>query len=245
MNNINLYHGDCLQIMSKLDIKFDCCITDLPYGTTPLLWDEMIPHNKMWDFLHKLIKEDGAICLFGQQPFSSLLRCSNLTQYKYDWYWQKERLTNVFQVKRRPGKVIETISVFFKKSPIYNAQKTKHEGKKVTNKIGKNAKWSVTQANYNQTTKPFEYKDDGTRYPIQVIKLNRDNNYKRLHPTQKPVDLIQMLVKTYTNENDIVLDFTAGSGTTGIACMNLNRKCVLIEKEQSYCQMIVKRLKEI
>jgi site-specific DNA-methyltransferase (adenine-specific) len=244
-NFVTLYKGDCLEIMPELNIKFDSCITDLPYETTPIEWDLKIPFNEMWKNLDILIKENGAICLFGQEPFSSLLRCSNLKNYRYDWYWQKERLTNVFQVKRRPGKMIETISVFFEKQGVYNPQKTIHEGKKVTNKIGDNARWSITQANYNAKTKPFEYNDDGTRFPLQLLKLNRDNNYQRLHPTQKPVSLIEYLIKTYTNENDIVLDFTAGSGTTGIACMNTNRRCVLIEKEEKYCEIIVKRLKEV
>lgn len=241
---VTLYKGDCIEIMPELKEKFDVCITDLPYETTPIEWDLKIPFNEMWKNLDKLIKENGAICLFGQEPFSSLLRCSNLKNYRYDWYWQKERLTNVFQVKRRPGKMIETISIFFEKQGTYNPQKTIHKGKKVTNKIGDKARWSITQANYNAKTKPFEYNDNGTRFPLQLLKINRDNNHQRLHPTQKPVELIEYLIKTYTNENDIVLDFTAGSGTTGVACMNTNRKCVLIEKEEKYCDIIVERLKQ-
>ena len=121
-----LYNGDCITIMKQLieeGVKVDCIITDLPYGTTPCPWDVIIPFNEMWDCINKIIKPDGAILLFGQEPFSSLLRSSNIKNYKYDWYWKKERLTNVFQVKRRPGKVVENISVFYKKQPIYNPQK--------------------------------------------------------------------------------------------------------------------------
>ena len=241
---VTLYNADCIDILSKLEIKCDCCITDLPYGTTPLQWDSIIPSEFIWENLSRIIKQAGAICLFGQQPFSSLLRCSNLKDYRYDWYWQKQRVTNVFQVKRRPGKMIQTISVFFKKNGTYNPQKTIHTGKMVSNKIGKNARWSITQANYNPKTKPFEYIDNGLRYPIQLIKINRDDVHKRLHPTQKPVQLIEYLIKTYTNQGECILDFTSGSGTTGVACMNTKRKCILIEKDQKYCQITKKRLQQ-
>lgn len=248
LNNINLYHGDCIEIMKKLindGVLVDCIITDLPYGTTPCPWDIIIPFEDMWECINKIIKPNGAIVLFGQEPFSSLLRVSNIKNYKYDWIWKKERLTNVFQVKRRPGKVVENISVFYKKQPTYNPQKTKYDGPLRSNKIGDNAGFSITQTG-GGGTKPIEYHDDGTRYPLQIIEFNRDSMYEeKYHPTQKPIELLEYLIKTYTNEGEIVLDFTMGSGSTGVACKNLNRKFIGIESNEEYYNISNKRIYEI
>lgn len=245
-DNIKIYHGDCIPIMNRLinrGIKVDAIICDPPYGTTPLKWDNLIPADEMWDCLHKLSKENTPVVLFGQEPFSSMLRVSNIKDYKYDWYWEKERLTNVFQVKRRPGKIIETISVFYKSQPTYNPQKTIYTGPPRSNKIGPNAKFSSTQ-DPNSKIKPLEYIDDGTRYPLQIIKVNRDSMYDtKYHETQKPVSLMEYLVKTYTNEGDTVLDFTMGSGTTGVACKNLNRGFIGIELDKHYFEISKSRLK--
>lgn len=244
--NIKIYNGDCLDIMQQLidnNIVVDCIITDLPFGTTPCPWDVIIPFDEMWSCINKIIKPDGAVVLFGQEPFSSLLRVSNINDYKYDWIWQKERLTNVFQVKRRPGKVVENISVFYKKQPTYNPQKTKYEGPLRTNKIGEGG-FSITQTG-NSRTKPIEYNDDGSRYPIQVIKFNRDSMYdEKFHPTQKPIALCEYLIKTYTNENETVLDFTMGSGSTGVACLNTNRKFIGIERDKEYFEIAKRRIFE-
>lgn len=248
LNNINLYHGDCIEIMKKLindGVLVDCIITDLPYGTTPCPWDIIIPFEDMWECINKIIKPNGAIVLFGQEPFSSLLRVSNIKNYKYDWIWKKERLTNVFQVKRRPGKVVENISVFYKKQPTYNPQKTKYDGPLRSNKIGDNAGFSITQTG-GGGTKPIEYHDDGTRYPLQIIEFNRDSMYEeKYHPTQKPIELLEYLIKTYTNKGEIVLDFTMGSGSTGVACKNLNRKFIGIESNEEYYNISNKRIYEI
>ena len=223
-------------------VKVDCIITDLPYGTTPCPWDVIIPFEDMWECINKIIKPNGAVVLFGQEPFSSLLRVSNIKNYKYDWIWKKERLTNVFQVKRRPGKVVENISVFYKKQPTYNPQKTKHEGLLRSNKIGDKAGFSITQSS-GGSLKPTEYIDDGTRYPLQIIECNRDSMYDtKFHPTQKPVSLLEYLVKTYTNEGETVLDFTMGSGSTGVACKNLNRKFIGIELNEEYYNISHKRI---
>ena len=248
LNDINLYKGDCIEIMKQLindGVLVDCIITDLPYGTTPCPWDIIIPFEDMWECINKIIKPNGAVVLFGQEPFSSLLRVSNIKNYKYDWIWKKERLTNVFQVKRRPGKVVENISVFYKKQPTYNPQKTKYNGPLRSNKIGDNAGFSITQTG-GGGPKPIEYHDDGTRYPLQIIEFNRDSMYEeKYHPTQKPIELLEYLIKTYTNEGEIVLDFTMGSGSTGVACKNLNRKFIGIELNEEYYNISNKRIYEI
>ena len=240
-----LYNGDCIEVMKQLIsecVTVDCIITDLPYGTTPCPWDIIIPFDEMWDCINKIIKPNGAVVLFGQEPFSSLLRVSNIKNYKYDWIWKKERLTNVFQVKRRPGKIVENISVFYKKQPTYNPQKTKHEGPLRSNKIGDNARFSITQ-NGGSSMKPMEYVDDGTRYPLQIIECNRDSMYDtKFHPTQKPVSLLENLIKTYTNEGETVLDFTMGSGSTGVACVNTNRNFIGIELNTEYYNIADKRI---
>lgn len=242
---INIYNGDCLTVMKQLiieGVQVDCIITDLPYGTTPCPWDIIIPFDEMWECINKIIKHNGAIVLFGQEPFSSLLRVSNIKNYKYDWIWKKERLTNVFQVKRRPGKIVENISVFYKKQPTYNPQKTKYDGPLRSNKIGDNARFSVTQTG-ESGPKPMEYHDDGTRYPLQIIECNRDSMYDtKYHPTQKPVSLLETLIKTYTNEGETVLDFTMGSGSTGVACNNTNRNFIGIELNKEYFDIAKMRL---
>ena len=242
-DNIELLQGDCLETIKNIpDKSIDLVLTDPPYDTTPLTWDKKIPKELLWNEYYRICKPNSAIVIFGQEPFSSLLRISNLKDYKYDWIWEKERLTNVFQIKKRCGKTIENIMVFYKEQCIYNPQKNKHEGKLVTNKIGENAKWSVTQAGYNAKTKPFEYHDDGTRYPTQLLKFNRDNPRERLHPTQKPVELLEYLIKTYTNENMIVLDTFMGSGSTGVACINTNRKFIGIELDENYFEIAQNRI---
>ena len=245
---INLYNGDCIEVMKQLiyeGVRVDCIIADLPYGTTPCPWDVIIPFEDMWECINKIIKQNGAVVLFGQEPFSSLLRISNINNYKYDWIWKKERLTNVFQVKRRPGKVVENISVFYKKQPTYNIQKTKYDGQLRSNKIGDNARFSITQDG-GGGHKPMEYHDDGTRYPLQIIEFHRDSMYDtKFHPTQKPIELLEFLIKTYTNEGEIVLDFTMGSGSTGVACKNLNRKFIGIELSEEYYNISYKRIKDM
>ncbi len=237
-----LYKGDCLKIMELFEKNvFDAIITDLPYGATRFKWDFVIPFDEMWKRLKKIRKDRTPIVLFGSEPFSSLLRISNLKEYKYDWYWQKERVVNVFQVKKRAGLVIETISVFYKKQCLYNPQKTKYDGKKRTNKVKNGTLGKLID---NSCKTPKEYQDDGTRYPIQVLKFKRDILKSNLHPTQKPIALMEYLVKTYTNENDLVLDFTCGSGTTLVACEKLNRRWIGIELEEQYCEITKRRIEE-
>lgn len=240
---IQLYNDDCFNVFSHIkDKSIDCVICDPPYGTTPITWDKVLSFENLWREYDRIVKPSGAVVIFSQEPFASYLRISNIKDYKYDWYWEKERLTNVFQVKKRCGKTVENIVVFYKQQCTYNPQKKKYLGKRVVNKIGENARWSVTQAGYNPTTKPLEYNDDGTRYPTQVLRINRDNLRNGVHPTQKPVELLKYLVETYTNDGDFVLDNCMGSGTTGVACKLLNRNFIGIEIDKNYFNIAQERI---
>lgn len=234
-----LFQGDCLDIMPLIpDNSIDLILTDPPYGTTACKWDSVIPFEPMWEQLNRIIKPNGAIVLFGGEPFSSALRMSNIKNYKYDWYWEKERLTNIAQVKKRAGKTVENICVFYEKQPLYKPQMTVYSGRKRTNKV-KNGKMGVLTD--SSTKKVVEYQDNGLRYPTQVLKYQRDTLKSNLHPTQKPVALLEYLIKTYTLENETVLDFTIGSGSTGVACKNLNRRFIGIEKDNKYFEIACQR----
>ena len=242
MSNIQLYNGDCLDIIPQLvneGIKVDAIITDIPYGTTSCEWDSIIPLEKMWKCIKDIRKDNSAIVLFGNEPFNSYLRISNIDEYKYDIYWQKERATNIFQLKKRPAKVIETINVFYKTQCTYNPQMVVYDGPKRTNKV-KNGKLGILVDSQNR--KPHEYVDKGVRYPLQIVQFKRDILTSNLHPTQKPLALMEWLVKTYTNEGDTVLDFTMGSGTTGVACKNTNRNFIGIEKDENYFNIALNRI---
>ena len=237
---IDLRYGDCLDIMQEIpNNSIDCIICDLPYGTTACSWDIVIPFDKLWTEYKRITKPNTAIILFGQEPFSSLLRVSNLSDYRYDIYWEKERLTNINQVKRRVGKTVETISVFYKKQCTYNPQMIKYTGKPRSNKVKNGKLGKLSDCNEKPV---FEYRDNGLRYPTQVWKFKRDCLTNNLHPTQKPLALIEELVKTYSNEGDIILDNCMGSGTTGVACKNLNRNFYGIEKDKKYFDIAHKRI---
>ena len=239
MSKIDLYHGDCLEVMDELvkkGVKVDAIITDIPYGTTACSWDVVIPFDEMWDRITKLSNPTTPILLFGNEPFSSALRLSNIKNYKYDIYWQKEKPINLFLMKKRFGKVVENICVFYKKQCTYNPQMTIYTGKDKSN---------IPKASIGELCggkKGIPYVDNGTRYPLQVLKINRDNLLARLHPTQKPLELMEYLVKTFTNEGDTVLDFTMGSGTTGVACKNLNRNFIGIELDENYYKIAKERI---
>ena len=243
MKELNrIYNEDCLVGMRDIpDKSIDCIICDPPYGSTSCAWDVIIPFDKLWEQYKRIIKPNGAILIFGQEPFSSFLRLSNLDWYKYDIYWQKERLTNIQQVKRRVGKDVETISVFYDKQCTYNPQMIKYDGPKRTNKI-KDGKLGTLTDSANK--KPFEYNDTGWRYPTQVWKYQRDILTSNIHPTQKPLLLIEDLVKTYTNEGDVVLDNCAGSGTTMIACINTNRNYIGFETDEGYYKICLERIEK-
>ena len=236
MKRYELYHGDCLEVMDKLieqGVKVDMILTDLPYGVTACKWDSVIPFDEMWVRLNKLIKHNGAIVLFGSEPFSSALRMSNIKNFKYDWVWRKSRFANQMLAKKQPLKITENISVF--NSKIYIPQgliecnKITKQGKRVTDNIGGG-------------TRRSEYKQQYTNYPRNILEYSSVG--KTVHPTQKPVDLLEYLIKTYTNENEVVLDFTMGSGSTGVACMNTNRKFIGIELDENYFNIAKQRTEE-
>lgn len=238
-----LLQGDCLELMQDIpNASIDMILCDLPYGTTQCKWDTIIPFELLLEQYNRIIKDDGAILLFGQEPFSSHLRLSNLQDYKYDIYWEKERLTNIQQVKRRVGKTVETISVFYKKQCTYHPQMVKYEGKPRSNKVKNGTLGELTD---NATKAVKEYKDTGLRYPTQVWKFKRDCLKSNLHPTQKPVALLKELIKTFSNEGDTVLDNCMGSGSTGVACLNTGRRFIGIELDERYFEVAKKRLEEV
>lgn len=239
---MQLYQGDCIEIMTKIpDKSIDCVLCDLPYGTTQCSWDVIIPFDKLWEQYNRIVKDNGVIILFGQEPFSTLLRASNLKDYKYDIYWEKERLTNITQVKKRVGKTVETISIFYKKQCTYNPQMIPYYGPKRSNKV-KNGKLGSLTDTQNHSVK--EYEDVGLRYPTQVWRFKRDILTSNLHPTQKPLALCEELIKTFTNEGDIVLDNCMGSGTTGVACKNTKRGFIGIELDSKYFALAVNRINQ-
>lgn len=238
----NLFNGDCLEVMKDIpDGSIDAIITDPPYGTTACKWDSVIDLDLMWIQLKRIIKPNGAIVLTASQPFTSILVCSNIEMFKYDWVWQKSRPTGVLNAKKQPLRNKEDILVFYKKQPNYFPQ-----GIEIVNKfVGTGA----TKANQNgnatgkiNQTKDGKYFQENGNYPRQIIEFKSEGN--TVHPTQKPVPLMEYLIKTYTQENETVLDFTMGSGTTGIACVNLNRNFIGIEQDQKYFDIAKKRIDE-
>jgi len=239
---LNLIHGDCLEIMKTIpDVSIDAIITDPPYGTTNCKWDAVIPFDLMWSELNRIVKDNGVIALFGNQPFSSLLVTSNLKMYKHDWVWKKTIPKGHLNSKKYPMKIYEMIHVFSKTTPKYNPQMWESKPMNTVYKSGGNGKDStynfmktINQDNINRTS----------RFPQDVIEFTEltGNSKQRVHPTQKPVELMEYLVKTYTNENDTVLDFTMGSGTTGVACKNFNRNFIGIEKDDNYFKIASNRI---
>ena len=215
-------------------------------GTTACRWDSVIPFDEMWDRINKLIKPNGAICLFGSEPFSSKLRMSNIENFKYDWYWNKNKPSGALIAKKQPMKAVETISVFYKKQCVYNPQmieRTEEELKK----LSKKSVYTIgTEVDDRKWGKSGNRNDNKLKYPKNILNhktvFNRSKE-KVPHPTQKPVDLLEYLIKTYTNEGELVLDFTMGSGSTGVACMNLNRKFIGIEIEEKYFNIAKDRIR--
>ncbi len=247
----SLHKGDCLEVMDQLiadGVIVDSIICDPPYGTTACKWDAIIPLDKMWERLHKLIKPDGAIILFGSEPFSSTLRMSNIKSYKYDWKWEKPNGANFLNFKYQPAKVHEDIMVFGKKATSYSKRGNlayfpqMEMGAPYTQKSGKQ-KTDNANTSVRSKIKQTVTQNKGERYPRSIQKFTKDKG--STHPTQKPEKLMAFLVKTYTNENETVLDFTMGSGTTGAACKKTNRNFIGIEIDEEFFTTAQKRIDNI
>ena len=237
---IQLIQGECLTEMQKIESgSIDAIITDPPYGTTACKWDSVIPFEPMWEQLHRIIKPNAAIVLFGSEPFSSALRMSNIKNYKYDWKWLKSRTTGFQMAKKRPMKDYEDILVFYKKQPTYfNTELIKLE--KPINSWRKNGKGGNA---LNEVKTKKDRKQTHTNFNRQTLKFNNEHNVgKNTHPTQKPVALMEYLIKTYTQESETVLDFTMGSGSTGVAAKNLNRSFIGIEQDPNYFKIAEERI---
>ncbi len=237
---MKLYKGDCLEVMKGIPAgSVDMILCDLPYGTTKCKWDSIINLYELWLQYERIIKGNGAIVLTAQTPFDKVLGCSNLNLLKYEWIWEKGNATGHLNAKKMPMKAHENILVFYKKPPTYNPQKTTgHKRKVSTTEHGRNSKKSDV---YNKDKGKVTY-DSTERYPRSLQFFASDKQKSKLHPTQKPVALMEYLIKTYTNENETVLDNTMGSGTTGVACKNTNRDFIGIEMNDEYYDVACKRL---
>jgi DNA modification methylase len=236
------YQGDCLVEMDKIaDKSVDMILCDLPYGTTACKWDSVIPFQPLWKQYERIIKDNGAIVLTATQPFTSFLITSNIKIFRYEWIWEKERGVNFLFANKQPMKVHENVCVFYKKQPIYNPQKT--EGGKPVNSRGSRGKgnkeeydalWTSVVRNESEKTI--------MKYPRTVVEFNSIGRGLNVHPTQKPIELMEYLIKTYTNEGEIVLDNCMGSGTTGVACKKTGRHFIGIEKDEKYFEIAVSRV---
>ena len=239
---IKLLQGDCLELMKKIpDKSIDMILCDLPYGTTRNKWDSTIDLDKLWQQYNRVIKDNGAIALFAQTPFDKVLGSSNLKMLKYEWIWEKDNATGFLNSKKMPLKIHENILIFYKSLPTYNPQmRTGFKPYKCKQGHGSSS-W-----NYDENFGGHITESNGERYPIDIIKFNRDKD--KLHKTQKPVPLLEYLIKTYTNEGDLVLDNCMGSGSTGVACINTNRNFIGMELNEEFFnigkQRIDERLKE-
>jgi len=242
---LKLLHGDCLELMKDIpDASIDAIITDPPYGTTACKWDSVIPFEPMWEQLKRAIKDNGAIVLFGSQPFTSTLICSNINMFRYRWIWEKEQGGNFQLAKLQPLNTVEDICVF-SKAKTANGAKLNMKYYPIMEKRNKPIKsgGNPSVSNLLNSNSMIALKKTYTEsYPKSILKFNKDHSSVRLHPTQKPVTLMEYLVKTYTKENETVLDFTMGSGTTGIACKNLNRNFIGIELDKNYFAIAESRI---
>jgi site-specific DNA-methyltransferase (adenine-specific) len=253
---IKLLQGDCLELMKNIpDKSIDMILCDLPYGTTQNKWDKIIPFEPLWEQYERIIKDNAAILLFSAQPFTTDLIISNRKMFKYEIIWKKTQKTGFYNAKKAPLRAHENILVFYKKQPTYNpiksSQKSAQIGRKRQNsdykKVSGNSWGKVSEisaANYT-------YIDDGLRYPTDVIEFSNwngalfgNNQNATKHPTQKPVSVLEYLIRTYTNEGDLVLDNCMGSGSTGVASQNLNRDFIGIELNEKYFEIANKRIYE-
>lgn len=234
MPDITLWCGDCLELMKNIsDKSVDMILCDLPYGTTQNKWDVIIPFDKLWEQYNRIIKLNGAIVLTCQQPFTSLLITSNLKNFKYCWTWYKHQCTNFLNAKKQPLRNCEDIAVFYKKQCTYNPQMTK--GKLIMKNLGGESN------NYNSFKALPHLSDE--YYPTQLLDIPQIR-IKNGHPTVKPINLLEYLIKTYSNEGDLILDNCMGSGSTGVACVNTNRNFIGIELDEKYFKVAEERIKK-
>ena len=256
MSEVKLIQGDCLDVMPKLaddGVKVDLVLTDLPYGTTSCEWDNIIPFEPMWDCINQLSNPTTPSVLFGSEPFSTLLRKSNFKNYRYDWIWEKPNSASIGIGKYQPMRYHEVISVFYKKWGQYNPQMIKRHSPRIKQGIkngyvfNSSTPQSVMKGCRDDTKNRAEKYDPNFKLPSSVLKFMSvwsNSKEKVPHPTQKPVKLLEYLIKTYTKENDTVLDFTMGSGSTGVACLQTNRNFIGIELDETYFKIAQERCKE-
>lgn len=235
-----IFDEDCITGMQKIhDKSIDMILCDLPYGTTKNKWDKIIDFKKLWEQYNRIVKDNGAIVLFAQSPFDKILACSNLKMFRYEWIWEKTHATGFLNASRCPLKAHENILVFYKKLPTYSPIKTKGH-KKVSRASHKTN--CMQSSNYGKQMHTKDY-DSDERYPTTILKFKADKQLNNLHPTQKPVDLLRYLIKTYTNENEIILDNCMGSGSTAVACYLENRN--FIGFDNGTCEKTKKSFAEI
>lgn len=234
-----IHQGDCLEVMKQIDNKsVDLILCDLPYGVTARNeWDNIIPFDKLWEQYERIIKDNGAIVLTAIQPFASAVVMSNLKIFKYEWIWEKTQGTGFLNAKKQPLRNHEQILVFYKSQPTYNPQmwqSTPYTAKRLDKSYS---------TNYGKQIRVDTINTDGKRYPLTVQKFKYDSN--KVHPTQKPVELFEYLIRTYTNDGDLVLDNCIGSGTTAIACVNTKRNFIGIKLSEEYCKIANERLTKL
>lgn len=237
---ISLLQGDCLELLPTLpDQSVDLVLADPPFGTTQCRWDIIIPLDQMWSGLKRVIKPNGAIVLNSAQPFTTKLIASNYDMFKHCWYWNKVLPRGHLNAKKMPLRVIEELVIFYNKPPTYNPQKTVGHKRKVANTVyTKTGDGKQVYGAENRNT----FYDSTERYPTGLLEISTTNQHGKIHPTEKPLALMEYFVKTYTNEGDTVLDFCMGSGTTGLACRNLNRNFIGIEKDPAYFNVAKNRI---
>ena len=234
-----IYNEDCLEGMKKIaDGSVDMILCDLPYGTTQCKWDTVIPFEPLWEQYKRVIKPNGAIALFGSEPFTSTLIVSNIEQFKYNWIWQKNKATGFLNAKKQPLNDNETVSIFYKKQCTYNPQMT------VAEKVYKRGIVTRNKSDCYGSERSFRQEDTGKRYPKRIQYFNNNFTREQLHPTQKPVALFEYLIKTYTNTGELVLDNCMGSGTTAIACMNTGRNFIGFEMDKGYYDIACDRIEK-
>lgn len=241
----SIYQADCFDILPKIESSsVDLILADLPYNTTKAHWDKALDLESLWIQYKRIIKPNGAILLFAQSPFDKILGCSNLEMLKYEWIWEKTQATGFLNAKKMPLKAHENILVFYKKPPVYNPQKT--QGHNPMHSYTKRPEVQNKTELYGEMKGTISGGGDTDRFPRSVLKFPSDKQKNKsngtIHPTQKPLMLCEYFIKTYTNEGDLVLDNVAGSGTTGLACKNLNRDFIMIEKEEKWVNVIEKRI---